>query len=244
MSLMEAMLPHTARADEVCSVSSTTTSTTGAASITQVEPTTSWSSWKDSESGEAPVDEGTEEVKWLPIILKLLLSFALFGMFAHVLHRTVGHHVAIFATNLMGRCGFVGLFFADFFVELSGFPFVWLVFVAVEGGMNRYIVLATCAVGSYLASMVGYGLGTLLRRPGPRRERLDKWLLRYPKVVEMMQKRGAFGVALVAGILPIPLAIAAFMAGFFKVRFALFSLAVLCRWPKILAYVMLSPSPT
>mmetsp|Transcript_78471 Transcript_78471/g.136150 ORF Transcript_78471/g.136150 Transcript_78471/m.136150 type:complete len:91 (+) Transcript_78471:2-274(+) len=62
---------------------------------------------------------------------------------------------------------------------------------------------------------------------------------KYPMVPQLMERKGAIGVG-VAGLLPVPFALATWTAGSFRVNFPRFALAGLMRMPKIAVFVLLS----
>merc|ERR1712216_548333 len=68
---------------------------------------------------------------------------------------------------------------------------------------------------------------------------MNRLTRKYPMVPQLMERKGAAGVAL-AALLPVPLAMATWTAGSFRIRLLPFAFAVLMRLPKISIFVFLS----
>ncbi|CAE7525089.1 unnamed protein product [Symbiodinium natans] len=120
--------------------------------------------------------------------------------------------------------------------------YVPLIYVAVKASVPRAEVFTVCATGSYFAALAGYGAGFGLMRVECYQTALHKLSAAQPWLPDLMQRRGAVGVAM-AALMPIPLAIATWTAGSFRVNFLHFLVAAGFRMPKILIFVLLSGGP-
>merc|ERR1712216_7034 len=130
--------------------------------------------------------------------------------------------------------------------------YVPLIFMAVKGSISKPVVVAVCAGASYSAGWLGYFGGCKIRRLQWTRALMSRLVSKYPQVPSLMERRGAAGVAL-AALLPVPLAMATWTAGSFRVHLLPFAFAVpgigcqqlvtssvLMRLPKITIIVLLS----
>eukprot|EP00438_Fugacium_kawagutii_P023839 Skav212424 [mRNA] locus=scaffold202:158340:165607:- [translate_table: standard] len=123
------------------------------------------------------------------------------------------------------------------------FPYVPLIFIAVKAKVPKIQVFAVCTLGSYLAALGGYGVGLSLAKVSCYQQQLQRLTESYPWLPNLMQRRGAVGVA-IAALLPVPLALATWTAGSFRVNFLQFLISAGCRMPKILIFVILSDPRT
>jgi len=181
---------------------------------------------------------------WRKIGIKIAVTISLFLLVSAVLEKYAQGPVTRFSTKLMNQIGLPGLFLGVLIADGVPQPFTYvpLIFMAVKGQVPKITVFCICAAGSYVAAMSGYGIGYLLRKPQWGRAWCQKISDDYPYLPELMRQRGAIGV-LIAALLPLPLAFATWLAGFFAVSMPTFALAALGRCPKILVFVLLSGGP-
>lgn len=192
-------------------------------------------------SVDHPSTDSEVEVPWRSIGLKVLVSISLFLVTSCLLEKYAEKHVTQLSRELMHKIGLPGLFWAVVVADGVPQPFTYvpLIFIAVKGAVPKAHVFFVCAAASYCAALLGYGLGFLLRSTRWGAMFFNRLNAKYPYVPEIMQRRGAAGVAL-AALLPMPLAVATWTAGSFCVDFRCFMAAGLCRCPKIAVFVMLS----
>lgn len=185
--------------------------------------------------------KGGEDVDWCKVVLKILLFVGLFVAITGLLEHLCDKQVTRISKLLMHHLGLPGLFIAVLLAD--GFPqpftYVPLIFLAVKSNVSKPHVFGVCAVASYTAGWMGYLLGWNVRRFQWTRALMNKLTLKYPMVPQLMERRGAAGVAL-AALLPVPLAMATWTAGSFRIRLLPFAFAVLMRLPKITVFVLLS----
>jgi len=161
---------------------------------------------------------------------------------AIALEEFAGKEVQKVSEKVMDAIGLPGLFFAVFLMDGVPQPFTYvpLIFLAVkDGSTSKPTVFAICAAASYCAAITGYMIGRKIRNFSQGKVLFESLGKNYPYVPDMMERRGAIGVAL-AALLPCPLAIATWTAGSFEVPFWHFALAGMCRMPKILIAILLS----
>jgi len=189
-------------------------------------------------------EAGAEGPLWRSIMLKVAGTVGLFVVVSVFLERVAGEHITTVSRQLVERAGWPGLFLAVFVLDAipQPFPYIPLIFVAVKGGMAKTAVLLICAGASYTAALSGYGVGRLLRGPSWGRNIFGRFAKKYPQIPDLMERRGGIGV-LLAALLPAPLAIATWTAGFFGVSFPHFLAAAAGRCPKIAVIVLLSRGP-
>lgn len=181
---------------------------------------------------------------WRRICVKIVATIAIFLIVSCCIERFAEKPVARFSKELMRRIGWPGLFFGVLVLDGVPQPFTYvpLIFMAVKGSASKLQVFMICATASYLAAILGYLVGGCLHRPLWGKRYFDRVSQGFPYVPALMQRKGARGV-LLAAMLPVPLAVATWMAGFFGVPFSSFMLAAFGRFPKILLFVLLSGGP-
>jgi len=181
---------------------------------------------------------------WRKIGIKICVTISVFLLVSCLLEKYAQGPVTRFSQKLMSQIGLPGLFLGVLIADGVPQPFTYvpLIFMAVKGSVAKSTVFCICASASYVAAMFGYGVGYLLRKPQWGRAWCQKISDDYPYLPELMRQRGAIGV-LLAAMLPVPLALATWLAGFFAVSFPSFLLAALGRCPKILVFVLLSGGP-
>mmetsp|Transcript_44255 Transcript_44255/g.112094 ORF Transcript_44255/g.112094 Transcript_44255/m.112094 type:complete len:236 (+) Transcript_44255:397-1104(+) len=183
-------------------------------------------------------------ISWRKIGLKITLVVSLFVVITFILERYAEQSVSKVSKSIMEGIGLPGLFIFVFLADLMPQPFTYvpLIFIAVKGNVAKQLVFTTCASASYLAALTGYGIGAHLRKLSCGDQFFIKVREEFPFIPDLMQRQGATGVAL-AALLPVPLAFATWTAGSFSVDFKKFMVAAMCRWPKIMVFVLLSPPP-
>jgi len=185
-----------------------------------------------------------EAFSWKFIAAKVTFSVCTFLLLTLLLERFAGDKVTAASEKLMQVIGLPGLFLAVFVADGLPQPFTYvpLIFLAVKGSVQKPVVLVTCAAASYTAALAGYCIGTGLRvgRIQCVEDRLKEMMA--PSVHDLMVRKGALGVAF-AALLPVPLALATWTAGFLAVEFHQFLPAPLARIPKIVLFVLLSRAP-
>uniref|UniRef100_A0A7S4UEX4 Uncharacterized protein n=1 Tax=Alexandrium monilatum TaxID=311494 RepID=A0A7S4UEX4_9DINO len=181
---------------------------------------------------------------WRSLLVKIVVSVTFFLSMTFLLEHFAKDKVTEVSEKLMDCIGLPGLFTIIFLADglPQPFSYVPLIFMAVKGSVPKPMVFSTCAVASYSAGLVGYCVGSSIK--ARKIQCLEDFLKRNtgPAVVDMMTRKGALGVAL-AALLPIPLAVATWTAGYVGVDVRQFLPAPLCRIPKIALFVILSPSP-
>lgn len=196
---------------------------------------------------DSPKHPGSKEAEegrsWLPIFLRVAASVLLFAAGALVLDKVASKYVSEASRVFVNNVGLPGLFLTVLCLDGVPQPFTYvpLIFLAVEGAVPKHVVFLVCLAGSYLAALCGYGIGACLRGPEWGRRVFDRLAEKHPFVPDLMQRRGAVGVFL-AAMMPLPLAVSTWTAGFFGISFPHFLLAALGRCPKIALVVLLSPT--
>lgn len=167
--------------------------------------------------------------------------FLVLTIFLEVYAKEAVHE---YSAKLMHLIGLPGLFVAVLVGDglPQPLPYVPLIYVAVKAAVPREVVFAVCAIGSYCAALAGYGAGFSLMKVECYQQALHKLSSAQPWLPDLMQRRGAVGVA-IAALMPIPLAVATWTAGSFRVNFPQFLVAAAFRMPKILIFVLLSGGP-
>uniref|UniRef100_A0A7S4QAX0 Uncharacterized protein n=1 Tax=Alexandrium monilatum TaxID=311494 RepID=A0A7S4QAX0_9DINO len=195
------------------------------------------------EVSQPPQDE-EQAFSWRSLLVKIVVSVTFFLSMTFLLEHFAKDKVTEVSEKLMDCIGLPGLFTIIFLADglPQPFSYVPLIFMAVKGSVPKPMVFSTCAVASYSAGLVGYCVGSSIK--ARKIQCLEDFLKRNtgPAVVDMMTRKGALGVAL-AALLPIPLAVATWTAGYVGVDVRQFLPAPLCRIPKIALFVILSPSP-
>jgi len=181
---------------------------------------------------------------WGRVVVKIALTLLGFLLLMFLIEHFCENFVADMSEAIMSWMGLPGLFLAVFLADGVPQPFTYvpLIFVAVKGAVSKPVVFLICTTGSYSAALVGYAVGKNLRSLSCGDALFSKFTQKYPHVPDLMQRRGAVGVAL-AAFLPVPLAVTTWTAGSFGVHFPHFLLAGLCRAPKIALFVLLSHGP-
>lgn len=198
------------------------------------------------EASDSNEDEmAPEGPPWHKIALKVFLSVTIFLLLTCLLEHFANDAVTKASRKLMNCIGLPGLFIAILLADGLPQPFTYvpLIFMAVEGAVPKPVVFLICMTASYVAALCGYAVGSFLRVPTWGREWFESVSLNYPYVQDLMERKGALGV-LLAAMLPMPLAIATWTAGFFGVDRRWFMVAAIGRCPKIAVFVLLSPSPS
>eukprot|EP00440_Ansanella_granifera_P068067 gb/GFBE01073842.1/.p1 GENE.gb/GFBE01073842.1/~~gb/GFBE01073842.1/.p1 ORF type:complete len:254 (+),score=42.59 gb/GFBE01073842.1/:1-762(+) len=190
-----------------------------------------------------PAEQEAEESSppWRKFAAKVLVSVSVFLLLTVLLEVFAKDEVASVSRRLMDTIGLPGLFLCVLAADGLPQPFTYvpLIFFAVKAGIAKPVVFLVCAAASYTAALSGYGIGMGLRQLECG-QAFFRWLVDLqPWLPDLMQRRGAVGVAL-AALMPIPLALATWTAGSFRVNFLHFLLAGTFRMPKILVFVLLS----
>jgi len=185
------------------------------------------------------------QAPWGHVAMKIALTLLGFLVVMIVLETFCEEFVSDMCKTIMSCIGLLGLFLVVFLADGIPQPFTYapLIFVAVKGAVSKPAVFFICVAGSYSAALVGYAIGLNLRNLSCGDALFNKLVQTYPYVPDLMQRRGAVGVAL-AALLPMPLAVATWTAGSFRVHFPHLLMAGLCRAPKIAVFVLLSPGPS
>jgi len=178
---------------------------------------------------------------WKKFALKVFVSVTLFLLLTVLLEVYAKEKVAWFSRKLMETIGLPGLFMFVFAADGLPQPFTYvpLIFCAVKAGLPKWVVFSVCAAASYSAALFGYGLGKCIRSLSCGESLFQRLVDMQPWVPDLMQRKGAMGVAM-AAMMPIPLALATWTAGSFRITFWQFLIAGLFRMPKILVFVLLS----
>eukprot|EP00930_Biecheleria_cincta_P012911 TRINITY_DN11772_c0_g1_i1.p1 TRINITY_DN11772_c0_g1~~TRINITY_DN11772_c0_g1_i1.p1 ORF type:complete len:243 (+),score=31.40 TRINITY_DN11772_c0_g1_i1:69-797(+) len=176
--------------------------------------------------------------------IKILTVVCLFLLLVILLEIYAKEAVSRFSKRLMDTIGLPGLYL--FVLIADGLPqpftYVPLIFCAVKAHVPKPVVFGVCAAGSYSAALLGYGMGASLRRLQCGEQVFQRLTEHSPWLPGLMQRKGAIGVG-TAALLPIPLALATWTAGFHQIDFGRFLLAGMFRMPKILLFVLLSGAP-
>mmetsp|Transcript_49395 Transcript_49395/g.127471 ORF Transcript_49395/g.127471 Transcript_49395/m.127471 type:complete len:274 (-) Transcript_49395:109-930(-) len=181
---------------------------------------------------------------WRRIVLKIVVSVSVFVGLTLLLEKFAEAKVSVVSKGIMERIGLPGLFLAVLLADGVPQPFTYvpLIFMAVKGDVAKSVVFTICAVASYCAALIGYGIGFYLRGHRCGIALFSRLREEHPYVPGIMQRKGAVGVFL-AALLPMPLAIATWTAGSFRVDFRYFLVAAVGRIPKIALFLLLSSAP-
>lgn len=176
--------------------------------------------------------------------IKILSVVCLFMLLVILLEIFAKETVTRLSKRLMDSIGLPGLYLFVFLADGLPQPFTYvpLIFCAVKAQVPKPVVFGVCAAGSYSAALFGYGMGAFLRQLQCGEHVFARLSEHSPWMPGLMQRRGAIGVG-TAALLPIPLALATWTAGFHHVDFGRFLLAGMFRMPKILLFVLLSGAP-
>lgn len=175
------------------------------------------------------------------VIKKIVTTLLIFIGLCVLLEWWAEDRVRTISKGLFRKIGLPGLWLLIFIFD--GIPqpmtYIPLIFLAVKAKYTRLEVWGICTSASYTAAIVGYFIGVFIRSR-PIGNAFSSWInSSRPWVAEMMRRRGATGVAFAAA-LPIPLALATWIAGFLRVDFRRFLLAASCRTIKIMLVVIIS----
>lgn len=143
---------------------------------------------------------------------------------------------------IVNKFGLAGLYFAIFIADYvpPGFPMEPVILIAVLAQVPKLAILVSCFCGSYTAATLGYWTGHGLATMRCSAKHLSNVSSKYPEVLDVLQKRGAWGVGLCA-LLPLPFPPSTWMAGALSVKFAPdFLLAASLRGVKISIYMLVS----
>mmetsp|Transcript_39176 Transcript_39176/g.73032 ORF Transcript_39176/g.73032 Transcript_39176/m.73032 type:complete len:245 (-) Transcript_39176:88-822(-) len=178
--------------------------------------------------------------KFAAKVVVTLITFMILTFLIEVYAKEAVHY---WSTRLMKSIGLPGLFMAVLVGDgvPQPLPYVPLIYIAVQAAVPKVEVFAVCATGSYFAAVAGYGAGFVLVKMECYQKALHRLSAAQPWLPDLMQRKGAAGVAL-AALMPIPLAVATWTAGSFRVNFPQFLVAAAFRMPKILVFVLLSGS--
>jgi len=103
----------------------------------------------------------------------------------------------------------------------------------LAGGMNFWVISAWATFGSVAGGCTGFWLGRLLQRT----QWLKEFMLKRGATVQPIVRRyGALGVA-VGALTPVPYSVCAWAAGALNMRFDVFFVVSLLRFPRIVAFL-------
>ena len=168
-------------------------------------------------------------------IVGIAVGLGVFFGLAALLGSYFMEPITLVGKQAMDRFGVPGLALAVLLVDMLPTPlsYVPFMFLAIAGGMPFWDVLWISSVTSYIAGLLGFGMGRAIGMP----ERLETWVHeRHPRVRELLDRYGGWGVAAI-GILPLPLAIGTWSAGALKIRSGQAAVALLVRFPKTALYL-------
>lgn len=170
---------------------------------------------------------------WAELAISLLILFALAVIAEHWLREPF----ASAGDWMVRNFGLSGLFAATLAIDSLPTPLsvAPLMLLAIKGQLAAWQVVACVSSASFIGGLIGYCIGRMMGMP----ENIDRWLRKYhPTLFDLMQRHGAMGVV-IAGTLPIPLALGTWTAGAMQVRFWRVAAACLVRLPKTVFYVIL-----
>jgi membrane protein YqaA with SNARE-associated domain len=207
-----------------------------------VQPLKSTEDLRSEDERDEPSAQVTVPFRWM--VIKFAITIFGFVLLAVALEYYVDAEVTALSRQFMRFLGIPGLFLCVLLADSVPQPFTYvpLIFVAIKGSVAKPVVLGICAVASYAAALIGYLVGRKLRAVHYGAIIFGHLSVKYPFVEDLMRRRGAVGVAITA-MLPIPLAIATWTAGSFRIHFPSFMLAGMMRIPKIAVFVALSKYP-
>eukprot|EP00435_Cladocopium_sp_Y103_P054591 s1479_g17.t2 len=197
------------------------------------------------DDGQENQEDSPHAIPWQRFAVKAVVTLIGFLIIAVLLEIYAKAGVTRFSKQLMDSIGLPGLFIAVLLGDglPQPFPYVPLIFIAVKAQVPKVQVFGICALGSYLAALGGYGVGFSLSKVSCYQQGLQRLSESQPWLPDLMHRKGAMGVA-IAALMPVPLALATWTAGSFRVNFFQFLLSAGCRMPKILVFVILSdPKP-
>ncbi|CAJ1423978.1 unnamed protein product [Effrenium voratum] len=190
---------------------------------------------------EVEDSQDSHAIPWRRFGLKFFVTLIVFVTATLLLEIYAKESITSFSKWLMDAIGLPGLFVAVLIGDGLPQPFTYvpLIFLAVKASVPKALVFSVCACGSYVAALAGYGAGVSLAKVPCYQSGLQRLSDSQPWLPELMQRKGAVGVAM-AALMPIPLALATWTAGSFRVSFPQFLIAAMFRMPKILVFVLLS----
>jgi membrane protein YqaA with SNARE-associated domain len=145
--------------------------------------------------------------------------------------------LVVWGTRFVDAWGVMGLAVSVLLIDASPIPLTNepVVALALKGGLAPVDIFVVTSLASCAAGLVGFGVGTLLRRTTDVAARVRRW---NPLICDWIERRGAVAVA-VAAIAPLPYALSTYTAGLMGVRLGPVALATLVRIPKTALYLLL-----
>ncbi len=171
------------------------------------------------------------------LVLKAAVGVLALLAFAALTGLLLREPITVAATWLYAHLGLAGIFLGVLIADSSPIPMTHepVTFLAVSAGESFWRLLVTSGTASVLAGPTGWTGGRLARS----NQRFCDWMQRrFPKLVDLMERHGAKGLA-IAALLPVPFAIATWLAGMTAVRFGPLCAASLLRFPKTAFYLWL-----
>jgi len=178
---------------------------------------------------DLPIDR--EIVRKTIIGLSLLLAFS--GLCGWLFKEPI---VAI-GQAFLDRFGLAGLFIGTIIADTSPLPLTHepLSFIAIAAGLPSWKIIGVISAGSVASGPTGWVLGRVLLSQG----RFAHWLeRRQPRLMRFMRRRGLATVA-VAALLPLPFALATWMAGMLRLPLGKITAISLLRIVKVGFYFQL-----
>ena len=178
-----------------------------------------------------------EEPSVLQTLAKLVVGFLVVFGLAALLGVWFREPLEALGTHAVERYGLLGLAGIVLLVDLIPSPlsYVPFMFLASAGGLSFAAVFFVSASASYSAGLIGYGLGRAIGMP----PRLDRWMTeKHPRVRQLLDRKGGWGVAAISA-LPVPVALGTWSAGAVRVPLSQVALALVIRWPKTAAYLVM-----
>ncbi len=183
---------------------------------------------------QAPSDA---EPSALQTVAKIVVGFLVVFGIAALLGLWFREPLETLGTHAVERYGLLGLAGIVLLVDLIPSPlsYVPFMFLASAGGLSFPAVFLVSASASYSAGLIGYALGRAIGMP----QRLDRWMSeKHPRVRQLLDQKGGWGVAAISA-LPVPVALGTWSAGAVRVPLSQVALALLIRWPKTAAYLVM-----
>ena len=152
-----------------------------------------------------PLKSSTTRLRVVEESLGIAVGLGVFFVLAAIMGSYFMEPITQVGKQAMERFGVPGLALAVLLVDMLPTPlsYVPFMFLAIAGGMPFWEVLWISSVTSYIAGLLGFGMGRAIGMPS----RLERWIHeRHPQVRELLDRYGGWGVAAI-GILPLPLAI-------------------------------------
>lgn len=194
---------------------------------------------EQKEDIDTAIDEKEEQesiIQYLPSPKSLVGGVFACAAFVALLGLWMQSSDVDLGSYFVEKFGIFGLFFGIMLIDTvptpgGGIPFMAL---SLQGGIPAWAVVCTCFAGTLCAGMLGYMLGRYMGIPNF----LSKWLNRkFPGKLEKIQKKGVIGVLALA-TMPVPISLATWAGGAFKVSLRSVLLALLIRIPKIILYLL------